>query len=284
MAAQRGLRQLGVDDALQRRCGLRRRRGPGPDPPRRVRPGRRCPGRWVLRPPPGRRAPAVLRHGRHDGQELPDRQRRARPDERVRGRPHLPLQEGLRLPRIGPLRRPRRDRCRWWEPGAHRLARSAQGRARVGRRRSRPGVLRARRDQAGGDRRRPDPRDARRRVLPRRRDGPRPRRLPGCARRARRSARTVGGGGCGRRPRTGQPEHGRRVAHARRRARRRPARDHRPRLRRCRPGPRLRCRRAARIAAGRLPGQRQRAVRVRHAGHPGAHRPRPEHGPHPGQD
>ena len=50
-------------------------------------------------------------------------------------------------------------------------------------------------------------------------------------------------------PRARQPEHGRRGAHARRRAGRRPARRHAARLRRRRAGPRLRRRRAARVAA-----------------------------------
>ena len=52
----------------------------------------------------------------------------------------------------------------------------------------------------------------------------------------------------------------------------------RARVRRRRPGARLRRGRAARVAARRVPGQRQRAVGVRHAGDAGAHRPRPQHG------
>ena len=67
-----------------------------------------------------------------------DRRRRAGTDQHVRGRPHLPVQEGLRVPGLGAVGRPRRDRRRRRQPGPHRRARSAQGRARVGRRRPGP--------------------------------------------------------------------------------------------------------------------------------------------------
>ena len=79
----------------------------------------------------------------------------------------------------------------------------------------------------------------------------------------------------GRHPRDRQPEHGRRGTDAQRRAGRRPPRRHRARVRRRRAGPRLRRRRAARVRPGGVPGQRQRAVGVRHPGVTGAHRPRP---------
>ena len=78
-----------------------------------------------------------------------------------------------------------------------------------------------------------------------------------------------------RHPRGRQPEHGGGGTDARRRAGRRPARRRRARLRRRRTGARLRRRRAARLRPGRVPGQRQRAVGVRHARVAGAHRPRP---------
>ena len=101
-----------------------------------------------------------------------------RADEHVRGRPHLPLQEGLRLPGVGAVGRPRRDRRRRRQPRPPRRPRPAEGRSRVGRRRSRPGVLRPRRRPPGGHRRRPRARPARRRLLPRRRHAARPRRQP----------------------------------------------------------------------------------------------------------
>ena len=71
--------------------------------------------------------------------------RRARAHEHVRGRPHLPLQEGLGLPGVGAVGRPRRDRRRRRQPRPRRRARPAEGRPRVVRRRSRPGELRPRR-------------------------------------------------------------------------------------------------------------------------------------------
>ena len=101
-----------------------------------------------------------------------------RADEHVRGRPHLPLQEGLRLPGVGAVGRPRRDRRRRRQPGPPRRPRPAEGRPRERRRRSRPGVLRPRRRPPGGHRRRPRARPARRRLLPRRRHAARPRRQP----------------------------------------------------------------------------------------------------------
>ena len=142
---RRGLRRFGADDALQRRCRVGRRCRPRPDPARRVRPGRRCARRPVVRRAARRGPPAVLRHGRHHGQGLPDRTRRARPHEHVRGRPGVPLQEGLGLPGLGAVGRPRRDRCRRRLDRPHRPLRPAQGRPRVGRCRTRPGVVRARR-------------------------------------------------------------------------------------------------------------------------------------------
>ena len=99
-----------------------------------------------------------------------------------------------------------------------------------------------------------------------------------CPRLGRNHARPVHGRHGRRHPRTGQPEHGRCVADACRRDGRRPARRHDDRVRWCGARARLRRRRAARVTGGHLPRQRQRAVRVRHAGHAGAHRPWPQHG------
>ena len=154
--------------------------------------------------------------------------RRARAHEHLRGRPHLPLQEGLGLPGLGAVGRPRRDRRRRRQPRPRRRARPAEGRARVGRRRPRPGraTAAAAREPAvtdadvllglldpdyflGGDM----PLDAARPPTARR-----PRR-----RRARPRRRRHRGG----HPRGRQPEHGRGGPHARRRAGRRPARRRR---------------------------------------------------------
>ncbi len=169
VAVRRGLRRRGADDAVQRRGRVGRRRRPHPDPPRRVRPGRRCARRQLVRQAPRRGPPAVLRHGRHDGQGLPRRARRAEPDDLVRGRPHLPVQEGLRLPGVGAVDRPRRDRRRRRIDRPHRPVRPAQGRPGVGRRRTGPGVVRPRRHRAGGHRRRRRARPARSGRVPRRR-------------------------------------------------------------------------------------------------------------------
>ena len=86
-------------------------------------------GSWFARRL-GRGSPAVLRHGWHHRQVVPDRRRRAGDHQHVRGGPHLPLQEGLRLSRLGAVGRPRRDRRRRRQPGAHRRARPVEGRAR----------------------------------------------------------------------------------------------------------------------------------------------------------
>ena len=118
-------------------------------------------GSWFAAPP-RRGPPAVLRHGRHDRQGVPHRARRARPDEHVRGRPHLPLQEGLRVPGVGAVGRPRRDRRRRRQS----IARIDQfGLLKVGPESAGadpgPASLRPRRHRAGGHRRRPRARPAR---------------------------------------------------------------------------------------------------------------------------
>ena len=218
-----GLRRFGADDALQRRRGLGRRRGPGADPPRRVRAGRGCAGRLVVRPAARRAPPAVLRHGRNDGQVLPHQGLRARAHDHVRGGPHLPVQEGFGLPGLRALGRPGRDRGRRRQPRPSRRAGPAEGRPGVVGRRPRARQLRPRRHAAGGDRRRRAPGVARPRLLPRRRHAPRrgpSREGHGTAGRRARPAR--GRHGCGR-ARRRQPEHGRGLPHARRGAGGRPA-------------------------------------------------------------
>ena len=116
------------------------------DPPRRVR--ARRPVRWPAAGSPGGSARTACcastwaarppsRASSSDGEpEL---------TQHVRGRPHLPLQEGLGLPGVGAVGRPRRDRRRRRQPGPRRRARPAEGRPGVGGRRSRPGLLRPRR-------------------------------------------------------------------------------------------------------------------------------------------
>ena len=132
-------------------------------------------------------------------------------DQHVRGRPHLPVQEGLRVPGVGAVGRPGRDRRRRRQPGPRRRARAAEGRPRVGRRRPRSRVLRPRRHRARRHRRRPRARAARRRRTS---SAATWRSTPTPARRALRSvadplglsaARHRGG-----HPRARQPEHGRR--------------------------------------------------------------------------
>ncbi len=192
--------------------------------------------------------------------------RRTRTHQHVRGRPHLPVQEGLGVPGV----RCRRSTSSRSVPAAARspgpTIRPAQGGPRVGRRRTRAGVATgaAAREPAvtdadvvlglldpatflGGDM----ALDAAAAVAATERVG---------------APLGLGAVDDGRRhPRDRQPEHGGRGPDARRRAGRRPARRVVARLRRRRAGPRLRCRRTARGAAGHLPGQRQRAVGVRHA-------------------
>ena len=205
----------------------------------------------VVRPPHGRRPAAVLRHGRHHRQGVPDRARRARAHEHVRGRPHLPLQEGLRVPGVGAVGRPRRDRRRRRQPRPRRPVRPAQGRARIERRRSRPGQLRPR---WHASRRSPTPTCCSACSTPTASSAATCRStLAGGGRRRGTVADRLGLDADGHRvghPRRRQPEHGRGGAHARRRAGRRPARRHRARVRRRRAGARLRRGRAARVADG----------------------------------
>ena len=281
VARRRGLRRLGADDAVQRRRRVGRRRRPA----RRSAsssPARR-PVRWPAAGSPRRLGEERLLCFDMGGTTaksclIVDGEPRA--DQHVRGRPHLPVQEGLRVPGVGAVGRPRRDRRRRRQPGPRRRARPAEGRPRVRRRRSRPGVLRPRRHRAGGHRRRPRARPARRR---------RTSSAATCRSTSTRATAALRVGG--------------RRSSACRSATPRPAstssstrtwppssRMHaveqgadlrgvtRARVRRRRAGARLRRRRAARVAAGRVPGQRQRAVGVRHARHAGAHRPRPQHG------
>ena len=119
--------------------------------------------------------PALLRHGRHHRQGLPDRRRRAAARRRVRGRPRVyRFKKGCGLPDPGAGDRADRDRGgrRLDRPG--RPLRPAQGRAGQRGRAPRPGLLRR------GRRREPTVTDADLllgyldpRLLPRRPDAPR---------------------------------------------------------------------------------------------------------------
>ena len=276
VAVVRRLRRLGADDAVERRRGVGRRRRPHADPPRRVGPGRRRARRQLVRQAPRRGPAAVLRHGRHDGQGLPRRARRAGAHEHVRGRPRVPVQEGLRASRC---------RCRrsTWSRSAPAAARSRAtdqfgllkvgpesagaepGPASYGRGGTEPAVTDAdvvlglldpagvprRRHAARRGRRRGGRRPRRRRARPRRDRRPRPAstrsstrtwpRPPACTPSS--TASTCAASRCSRS-----------AAPARSTPAASPSCSTRPRD---------------------LPGQRQRAVGVRHAGVAGAHRPRP---------
>ena len=85
--ARRRRRCPAVPDDVRRRPDHHRNRLPLPDPPRRKRPRRR---RDFLRPHRPRVRPekrAVLRHGRHNRENLPDRQLQTANRPRLRGRP-----------------------------------------------------------------------------------------------------------------------------------------------------------------------------------------------------
>ena len=125
-----GSRALGfggvLRDALDRRHrdASRRRRASRSACSSRARP-RGALAAAALRRRRRRRRPAVVRHGRHHGQVVRDRGRRAADRERVRGRPHLPLQEGLRACRSrSPVDRDDRDRRRRRLDRARRRARA----------------------------------------------------------------------------------------------------------------------------------------------------------------
>ena len=93
----------------------------------------------------GRDSLAVLRHGRHHRQAERGGRGRAAGHPRLRGGPPLPLQEGLRASRQGAGDRDDRDRRGRGIHRPGRLPRTAQGGSRLGRRRSRTGLLRPRR-------------------------------------------------------------------------------------------------------------------------------------------
>ena len=101
-----------------------------------------------------RGAGAQLRHGRHHGQDLPDRRLQAAHRAAVRGRPRRPLPQGIGPAGAHPGDRDGRDRRRRRLDRAPRCAEAHDGRAGQRRRRAGPGLLRPRRHAADGDRRR----------------------------------------------------------------------------------------------------------------------------------
>ena len=211
-------------------------------------PGRRRARGRAVRGPERLPRPDVVRHGRHDGQAVPDRGRPPARHARVRGRAHRPLHA-----RVGPADqdaddRHDRDRRRRRVARARRHARAARVRAGVRGRRPRPRVLRRRRRRS---RRSPTPTSCSATWTPgsssaatcRSTSRPRATAIRDAHRRAARAVRRGGGVG---HPPPRQRGHGQRRARARRRAR---PRRHRPaavRVRRRRAGARVRRRRRAR--------------------------------------
>ena len=111
-AAQAGRRLPALPDHLGRRPRRARDRAQVPDPAGRVRPGRRRhPGRGAGAPVRPRQG-AVVRHGRHHRQDLPDRRRRAAAFAHLRGRAAVPLPQGQRPAAAHPGDRDGRDRRR----------------------------------------------------------------------------------------------------------------------------------------------------------------------------
>ena len=151
----RGLPQLAAHHAVLWRRHRRRDRGPQSGAHDRKRPRGRRARRLPLRRGARHRPADVVRHGRHHGQGLPDRGRRAADHRRVRSRPPLPLQGGQRPARPHPVDRHDRDRRGRRQHRPRRQSRPAQGRPGQRRLGTGPGLLRPRRHDADRDRRRP---------------------------------------------------------------------------------------------------------------------------------
>ena len=176
---------------------------------------------------------AVVRHGRHDRQDLPDRQRRAAAFAHLRGRAAVPLPQGQRPAAAHPGDRDGRDRRRRRLDRLGRFAVARQCRPGERRRRARPGELRPRRHRAHRDRCRRRAGPHRSRLLRRRldqalaRQGGRRRRQGG-----RHAARPEAPRRGVRRQRDRRGEHGQRRPRPCRRARQGAAGPHHDRLRR----------------------------------------------------
>ena len=166
-------RGAAVPHAVGRRTDDDRDRLPVSDPPGRERTGRRRDllrqHRAAMRP----RQRAVVRHGRHDGEDLPDRRLQAADRAQLRDRADRTVPQGIRSAAAdsgdrdgGDRRRRRIDRaCR--HDGPHRRGTGERGR------RAGAGLLWARRRRARGDRRQPGARALRSGALRRWRDAAR---------------------------------------------------------------------------------------------------------------
>ena len=169
-----------VPDAVGRRADHGGNRLPLPDPPGGKRPGRgrdfRC--RAGARGRAGSRA--LVRHGRHHGENLPDRRRPAADLPQFRGRPYRAVPQRVGTAVAHPGHRDGGDRRRRRLARAGRCAGADRGRAGQRRCRSGAGLLRPRRHGAGGDGRQPAARPLRSRALRRRQPGARCRRGAGC--------------------------------------------------------------------------------------------------------
>ena len=160
---------------------------------------------------------AVVRHGRHHREDLPDRRLPAADRPRLRGRARRPLPQRLRPAAAHPGDRDGGDRRR------RRLDRrmsTAMGRIAVGPESAGadpgPACYGRGGTQPGGDRRQPGARPLRPGALRRRHAAARPGRRARCAGgRGRRAARPRRGDGGARRRRDGRREHGQRRARAR---------------------------------------------------------------------
>ena len=150
-------RRAAADHAVVRRGDDRGGREGAAGLRARVGSGRRRRGRPVDGRAARRRQPARLRHGRHDREGVADRGRRHLARPRVRGR-RLDVGREPPDPRRGRAAADPDDRHRRGRRGRrqHRLARPGgrpPGRSAQRGRRPGPGLLRARRDRADGDRR-----------------------------------------------------------------------------------------------------------------------------------
>ena len=114
-----------VADAFGGRAGVAGNRACLSDPAAGVRAGRRRSGHRVFRRNRGQEGRHLLRHGRHDGESVPDRERPRRGRGGDGSRPRPSVQEGLRAPGEGAGDRHDRDRGRWRLHRVRRRGRSA---------------------------------------------------------------------------------------------------------------------------------------------------------------
>ena len=126
----------------------------------------------LLRRPDRRARRRLVRHGRHDGEDVPDRGRRSRRwRARSRSRACTASSAAAGCPVQVPVDRADRDRRGRRQHRAHRRAGAAEGRSGDAGAESGPGLLRPGRHRADRHRRRPAARLPQPRQLPRRPDG-----------------------------------------------------------------------------------------------------------------